>query len=70
MRTLAGSRADEFVVANLTLYSRELVRNVEFSVGIYNLFDTHYGFPGAGDHRQNVVFQDGREFRLKLAYRF
>lgn len=69
-RTLAGSRADDFVTANLTLFSRELVKGLEVSASVYNLFDTKYGYPGAEDHLQDVIEQDGRSFRLKLTYRF
>jgi iron complex outermembrane receptor protein len=69
-RTLAGRRADDFVTANLTLFSRELVKGLEVSASIYNLFDTKYGYPGAEDHLQDVIQQDGRSFRLKLTYRF
>jgi len=70
VRTLAGRRADDFLLANLTLFSRELVKDLEISGSIYNLFDTRYGYPGAADHLQDVIQQDGRSFRLKLTYRF
>ena len=26
--------------------------------------------PGAAEHREDVIYQDGRTFRLKVAYRF
>jgi iron complex outermembrane receptor protein len=70
VRTLAGRQADDFLIANLTFFSREFVTGLEFSASIYNLFDTHYGYPGAEDHLQDVISQDGRSFRLKLTYRF
>lgn len=70
VRTLAGRRADDYVTANLTLFSRELVKGLEVSASVYNLFDANYGHPGAEDHLQDVIRQDGRSFRLKLTYRF
>lgn len=70
VRTLAGGQADDFLTANLTLFSRELVEGLEVSASVYNLFDTKYGYPGAEDHLQEVIRQDGRSFRLKLTYRF
>lgn len=70
VRTLAGRTADDFLVANLTLFSRELVKRLEVSASVYNLFDTKYGYPGAGDHLQDVLRQDGRGFRVKLTYKF
>jgi iron complex outermembrane receptor protein len=70
VRTLAGRRADDYVTANLTLFSRELARGLEVSASVYNLFDANYGYPGAEDHLQDVLRHDGRSFRLKLTYRF
>ncbi|MBI5196615.1 MAG: hypothetical protein HZA10_09865 [Nitrospirae bacterium] len=29
-----------------------------------------YGDPGAGEHTQDIIEQDGRSFRTKLTYRF
>jgi len=68
--TLLRREADEFAVVNLTLFSRELVKGLEASATLYNLFDTRYGYPGAGEHRQDIIMQDGRTFRVKLTYRF
>ena len=68
--TFRGNTADDFLVANMTLFSRELIKGLEASVSVYNLFDTRYGYSGAGDHVQNVIQSDGRTFRVKLTYRF
>ena len=57
-------------VANFTLFSREIVKNLEFSAGIYNLFDRKYSDPVASDFPEEAIQQDGRSFRLKLTYRF
>jgi iron complex outermembrane receptor protein len=69
-RTLSGNHAAGFVTANLTLFSQKLAKGLEVSASIYNLFDTRYGYPGAEDHLQDVIQQDGRSVRLKLTYRF
>jgi outer membrane receptor protein involved in Fe transport len=37
--------ADGFVVANATLFSRELVKGLEVSASVYNLFDQRYHDP-------------------------
>lgn len=50
--TLVGRQADDFPIANFTLFSREMVKGLEVSASIYNVFDTRYGHPGAGDHLQ------------------
>ena len=57
-------------IVNLTLFSRELVRGLEASASLYNLFDTDYGDPASDAYRQEFIAQDGRAFRIKLAYRF
>jgi outer membrane receptor protein involved in Fe transport len=58
------------VTANFTLFSRELIKNLEASASLYNLFDRRYRDPVAGDFRQAAIEQDGRTFRVKLTYRF
>jgi iron complex outermembrane receptor protein len=55
---------------NATLFSREIVKGLELSGSVYNLFNQHYSDPASGDFTQNYIEQDGRAFRLKLTYRF
>jgi iron complex outermembrane receptor protein len=69
-RTLGGMEAGDFLLGNLTLSSRELRPGLELSVSAYNLFNTRYGYPGAVDHIQDVLFQPGRTLRVKATYRF
>ena len=69
-QTPHGTDADDFVVANLTLLAGRFANGWEFSAGVYNLFDEHYGDPGSEEHDQDVIEQDGRCFRLKLTYQF
>jgi iron complex outermembrane receptor protein len=86
-RTLTGDHAGSFLVTNLTLFSRELLKGLELSASLYNLFDHRYGDPGGGEHIQDndppepsrfrdrahplgSIQQDGRNFRVKLTYRF
>lgn len=70
MRTLAGARTGDFLLCHLTLTTRELGRGWKFGAGVYNLFDPAYGYPGAEDHAQDVLAQDGRSFRVNLSRRF
>jgi iron complex outermembrane receptor protein len=65
-----GQDAAGYEVVNFTLFSRDLVKNLEFSGSVYNLFDTHYSDPATRFHHQDLIPQDGRTFRLKLTYRF
>ena len=70
-RTTGGGNAlPGFVVANFTLFSRELIKNLDVSARIDNLFDKRYRDPVAPDFTQDTIPQDGRTFRIKLTYRF
>jgi iron complex outermembrane receptor protein len=68
--TVQGGRAGGYLVTSLTLTSPNLVRGLELSAGVYNLFDVPYGDPGGEEHVQNVIPREGRVFRLKVTYAF
>ena len=70
VQTITGSAVDDFCVMNWTLYSQRIIKGVEASASVYNLFDTRYAFPGGPGHIQDRLWQDGRSFRVKLTYRF
>jgi len=69
-QTLPGGTAGGFGVLNLTLFSQNLLKNLEFSASIYNLLDTTYYDPASRFHLQDMIEQDGRTFQVKLTYRF
>ena len=69
--TLEGNETDGYLVTDVTLFSQNLFnRRLEFSASVYNLFDTGYGHPASQEHRQNVIEQDGRTWRIKATYAF
>ncbi|MFM1770275.1 MAG: hypothetical protein RJA22_2804 [Verrucomicrobiota bacterium] len=68
--TAYGHTEDGHVLANLTLFSHNLIKNLEFSASLYNLFDTRYYDPASPDFTQDLNPQDGRTFRVKLTYKF
>ena len=70
VRTVRPGRADDFWIANATLFSHELFKGVDLSASVYNLFDERFGHPGSAEHTQDVIEQNGRSFRVKLTYRF
>ncbi|MDA1277082.1 MAG: TonB-dependent receptor, partial [Verrucomicrobia bacterium] len=69
-KTLMGNASGDYWLANLTLFSHELVKGLELSASVYNLFDKEYYHPGAAEHLQDRIQQDGRTFRVKANYRF
>jgi iron complex outermembrane receptor protein len=68
--TVQGEEAGGYGVINLTLFSQNLIRNVEFSASVYNLLNYRYLDPASVFHVQDTIQQDGRSFRVKLTYRF
>jgi iron complex outermembrane receptor protein len=68
VQTLNGTFTERFVVSNLTLTVRPLRSRVNLTASVYNLFDNAYGYPGGDEHRQNIIQQDGRTFRVGLTY--
>ena len=68
-KTLAGETGG-FATTNLTLFSQNFIKGLDVSFSFYNLLDKRYGDPGAGEHRQDTIEQDGRNYRLKITYRF
>jgi len=68
--TLSGPNASGYGIINVTLFSRNLVKNLEFSASLYNLLNTGYSDPSSRGHLQSQIPQDGRSFRVKLSYRF
>jgi iron complex outermembrane receptor protein len=68
--TLAGNNASPFYILNLSLFSQRIVKGWELSAHLNNLTNQKYGYPGSGEHLQDVINQDGRTFWVKLKYRF
>jgi len=69
-RTLSRDTANDFFLTNLTLFGNKIVKGLDISAGVYNLFDHQYDDPGAEEHLQDAIEQDGRTYRLKITYRF
>lgn len=69
-QTIPGGTASGFGVLNLTLFSQNLIKNLEFSASVYNLLNTTYSDPASRFHLQDMIEQDGRSFMVKMTYRF
>ncbi|WP_092251313.1 TonB-dependent receptor plug domain-containing protein [Colwellia chukchiensis] len=67
-KTIQANNTDSYILANLTLLNTNVVNNLDLSIGIYNLFDEQYSFPGSEEHLQDQIAQDGRTFRLRFSY--
>jgi len=69
-KTLAGNTTGAYTIVNLTLSGLQLAKRLEISASVYNLLDRQYADPARPEHTQDVIPQDGRNYRLKLDYRF
>jgi iron complex outermembrane receptor protein len=68
--TLAGGETRAAYVGDLTFTSGDLWPWLDVSVGVRNLLDRDYGDPGAGEHVQDQIPQDGRSYFVALRHRF
>ena len=69
-QSINGTDLDSYWLSNLHLSTDKLVKGLEVSLGLYNLFDTRYQHPGSDINWQNAIEQDGRSARLKVSYSF
>ncbi len=69
-KTLANKKTNGFFITNLTLFSKNILKGLEVSASVYNLFNKRYDDPGSGEHIQDVIEQDGIQYRLRLSYSF
>jgi outer membrane receptor for ferrienterochelin and colicins len=63
-------KVDDYVISNLTIFTKNWVKGLELSAGAYNLFDQRYFDPGSPDHRQIGIQRDGITFRVKASMDF
>lgn len=68
-RDLDRNGISGFVIGNLTS-TTAINKKLDIEYGIYNLTDARYADPGAEEHVQRAIMQDGRTFRLRFITRF
>lgn len=64
-RTLAGTRERSAVLTHLTALV-PIGTSLRLQAGVRNLFDRAYADPGSAEHRQVVIPQNGRTWRVGL----
>jgi outer membrane receptor for ferrienterochelin and colicins len=69
-KTMAGNYAGAYVLPNFTLSSAKSVSGWEVSASLYNAFNQAYNDPASVAHIEDVIPQNGRNFRLKFSYHF
>jgi outer membrane cobalamin receptor len=66
--TLDGTSLGGYALSNLFLSTESLVKGLEISLGVGNLFDKRYAQPASSSHWQNSLQQDGRSVRTDFHY--
>lgn len=69
VETLHGTDTRAFVVPNLTVTAFNLPHHFTFSASAYNFLNGRYAYPGGDEHRQDVIYQNGRTFRAGFTWR-
>jgi iron complex outermembrane receptor protein len=72
-KTLPGKASESvagYTVVNATLFMRPPQKGLELSASVYNLFDKEFADPAGTEHLQDVIPQDGRNYRVKVTCRF
>jgi iron complex outermembrane receptor protein len=67
--TVTGQYVGAYAIPNFTLFSRNVLKSWEFSASLYNAFNRNYADPAGNGLAENVLFQDGRSYRIKVGYR-
>lgn len=61
-KTLLRESTDDAFIANMTLFSRNLVKGLEVSASVYNLFNQKYSDPGSEEHLRTCSSRTGPPF--------
>jgi iron complex outermembrane receptor protein len=68
--TLARTHSPAFWLTNFTLNTHDRWSKVELTAGVYNAFNEAHPFPGAEEHAQLVLPQEGRTYGAQVVVRF
>ena len=69
-RATQGDEVPGVLLTNVNVLGQPLGKNLDVTLGVYNVIDQDYADPAGDEHLQAQIPQDGRTWRLKLDYRF
>ncbi|MEP6834528.1 MAG: TonB-dependent receptor [Gemmatimonas sp.] len=69
-RTVRGDLVPAHLVSNAVLSGKHVIRNAQFSFGVFNVFNAKFSDPAGPQFVQRVIAQDGRSLRLNVGYVF
>ncbi len=64
--TILRNWADFYYLVNLSVLNQSLVEGLEVRAGVYNMLNQSVPHPGTMGEYQDLIWQDGRSFRLSL----
>lgn len=67
-RTILRGWADAHTLVNVALTTEALAPGLQVKASVHNFFDTTYGHPGTWGEFQDIIWQDGRSYRLFLTF--
>jgi len=67
-RTIMHEWAPEHLLTNISLTNTSLLSNLRIQGSVYNLFNKSHGHPGTWGEYQEIIWQDGRSYRLFLTF--
>lgn len=69
-QAIDGTELSGYYLANLNLRAESVLKGLDLSLGIYNLFDRRYQHPAADTNWQRALVQDGRTVLARFDFRF
>jgi iron complex outermembrane receptor protein len=70
-KNASDAKVPDYVVSNLTVFSQDaIVKGLELSGGVYNLFNQRYFDPSSPELKQTGIQQDRLTFRIKASLSF
>ncbi|HEY1212877.1 MAG TPA: TonB-dependent receptor [Bryobacteraceae bacterium] len=66
--TLAQNTVSPYTTLNFTLLGQDVFGHLDLSASLFNALDKNFYDPGAEQHLQDALQQDGRSFRVKLVW--
>jgi outer membrane receptor for ferrienterochelin and colicins len=70
VQTLTGKTLSGFAIFNVTLLAHALTTHLDVSASVYNILNKLYFNPGRPEDTEDAIQQDGRNFQVKLTYKF
>ncbi len=69
-KTVYETETDPYLLTNINISTKPILNRLRLFFIVKNLFDEYYKHPGCFEHKQDSIAQNGRNFALKIEYKF